>query len=207
MQPDNGGSPITSAKILIKEADGDFSEETVSCNGADSSILAANTCSVPISTLMAAPYNQPWGSSIYVKVTMTNVVGESLESDEGNGAQILTNSDAPINLANNAAQTDATQIGLTWDDAANNGGAAVIDYRIVYDQGSGTNDYVPLATGVYTRNFLATDLTAGTTYKFKVQARNSFGYSDLSVEVSILAAQVPDAPVNLFNQPAVTNSE
>jgi len=207
VKPDNGGSTIASAKILIKEADGDFSEETITCNGADSVILAANSCTVPITTLMAEPFNQPWGSSIYVKVTMTNVVGESLESDEGNGALILTNSDAPVNLANNVAQTDATQIGLTWDESPTNGGAAVEDYRIVYDQGAGTDDYVPLATGVYTRNFIATGLTAGTTYKFKVQGRNTFGYSALSVETSILAAQVPDAPMNLFNQPLVTNSE
>jgi hypothetical protein len=35
-------------------------------------------------------------------------------------------------------------------------------------------------------------LTEGHTYAFKVEARNSVGYSDLSAEVSILAAQLPD---------------
>ena len=39
-----------------------------------------------------------------------------------------------------------------------------------------------------------TGLTTGLTYSFRVQARNSEGYSADSNIVSILAAQVPDAP-------------
>jgi hypothetical protein len=35
-------------------------------------------------------------------------------------------------------------------------------------------------------------LTEGHTYAFKVEARNSVGYGDLSAEVSILAGQLPD---------------
>lgn len=38
-------------------------------------------------------------------------------------------------------------------------------------------------------------VTTGTTYSFKVSARNSVGYSDYSESVSILAAQVPDKPL------------
>jgi len=41
---------------------------------------------------------------------------------------------------------------------------------------------------------MATGLTPGNTYKFKVQSRNSVGYGQLSSEVAILAAQVPDQP-------------
>jgi hypothetical protein len=37
-------------------------------------------------------------------------------------------------------------------------------------------------------------LTPGTTYKFKVQARNSVGLSNYSEDISILAAQVPNQP-------------
>jgi hypothetical protein len=40
--------------------------------------------------------------------------------------------------------------------------------------------------------FTATSLTMGTAYRFKVSARNSVGYSLLSEEVSILAAQEPN---------------
>ena len=42
--------------------------------------------------------------------------------------------------------------------------------------------------------YTAESLTPGNTYKFKVQSRNSVGYSPFSNEVSILAAQVPSTP-------------
>lgn len=40
-----------------------------------------------------------------------------------------------------------------------------------------------------------TELTPGTTYTFKVQAKNSFGTSSYSEAKSILAAQQPDTPL------------
>lgn len=47
-------------------------------------------------------------------------------------------------------------------------------------------------------------LVPGTTYAFKVQARNTVGFSLDSETISILAAKVPDIPINLQNNPAVT---
>jgi hypothetical protein len=49
-------------------------------------------------------------------------------------------------------------------------------------------------------------LTPGTTYKFKVTSRNSVGYSLESEEIEILAAKVPDAPIDLSNNPALTTA-
>ena len=52
----------------------------------------------------------------------------------------------------------------------------MIDYRVSYDQSTG--NYVTLASGIL-EQFYTTDftITAGATYKFKVEARNSVGYS------------------------------
>jgi len=47
-------------------------------------------------------------------------------------------------------------------------------------------------------------LEAGTTYVFKVQARNSVGFSSDSTELSVLAAKLPDSPVSLANVAATT---
>jgi hypothetical protein len=44
----------------------------------------------------------------------TNVVGNSMQSNPGNGGVITTNPDAPVSLANVAAVTSATSIGLIW---------------------------------------------------------------------------------------------
>jgi len=57
---------------------------------------------------MAAPFNLPWGSSVYAKVIATNIYGNSLPSNFGNGAIILTYPDAPTTLQNNLSVSRAT---------------------------------------------------------------------------------------------------
>ena len=65
-----------------------------------------------------------------------------------------------------------------------------------------------LLDGAVTDQFYLTTvtLTAGTTYKFKVTARNEVGSSLDSEVVEILAAKLPDAPINLANVPEVTTA-
>lgn len=52
-----------------------------------------------------------------------------------------------------------------------------------------------LASGLQNKMY-TTDvpLTPGKTYKFRVEARNSVGYSLASVPFAIIASQVPDKP-------------
>lgn len=95
-----------------------------------------------------------------------NVVGTSTASLEGNGAIILTNPDAPHTLANVPSVTLGDRIGLSWLEGGANGGTPVIDYQISQAEEAGT--YAVIATGVTDLSYTATDLTAGTTYKFKV---------------------------------------
>ena len=66
------------------------------------------------------------------------------------------------------------------------GGTIVLDYEISFDQGIDT--WSIIAYGVTEQQYTIVGLTAGTTYKFKVSARNDFGQSDYSSPVSILAA-------------------
>jgi hypothetical protein len=74
-----------------------------------------------------------------------------------------------------------------------NGGSIVIDYRVSFDNGTGTTFYT-LDSNIVTLPYIAKPLTVGVTYTFKVQSRNIFGYSAFSNGVSILAAQIPDKP-------------
>ena len=95
--------------------------------------MSTTSCTVPISVLQAAPYNLPWGSSIYATVAATNVVGSSTASAPGYGAVILTNPDPPISLSNNAAITNSAVIGLTWTAPTAVGGTPIINYRVLWD--------------------------------------------------------------------------
>jgi hypothetical protein len=61
----------------------------------------------------------------------TNVKGESLVSEAGNGAIIVTSPDAPSNLIEKTASRSFTELGMTWDEPYN-GGSAIIEYRVNY---------------------------------------------------------------------------
>ena len=71
----------------------------------------------------------------------------------------------------------------------------MIDYRVTSDQGRGDGVFSSLAINVTATSYTATNLAAGTTYAFKVEARNSYGYSAHSAAAPILCATVPSIPV------------
>lgn len=137
------------------------------------------------------------------KVQAVNSVGSSSDSAE---LSVLAAKlpDAPVSLANVPAQTTATQIGLSWSDGAYNGGSAVIDYEVSYAEAPSGSFSV--FTTVTTQSATVTGLTAGTSYKFYVKSRNIVDQSLQSTEVTILAAQKPDAPTLLANDVGVTNA-
>ena len=145
-----------------------------------------------MAVLRNAPYSLEWGSSIYAKVTATNVYGDSLESLEGNGAVITTQPDQPTNVAEVYDQRSKSTLGLTWVAPVFTGGAVVDDYRVSFaEQGQA---FSVLASGVTDTTYLATDLTAGVTYEFKIEARTSYGYSEFSETITLLCAFKPDPP-------------
>jgi len=165
--PYDGSSSITGYQVTIRQNDDvTFTEESTNCDGLDSTIVTDHSCSVLISDLIVAPFYLEWGDSVYAKVTAINVIGNSLVSDEGNGAIILTIPDAPTDLANDATVTTSSQIGLTWNEGATNGGAAVIDYTINY--GFATGSYTNSIDSITALSNPVTGLTVGVTYKFKV---------------------------------------
>jgi hypothetical protein len=85
-----------------------FSIDISNCNGAVPDVILNTLCTVPIATVRAAPFSQPWGASIYAKVIATNIYGDSTTSSTGNGAVILTSPDAPINVGYNSALCSST---------------------------------------------------------------------------------------------------
>jgi hypothetical protein len=81
---------------------------------------------------------------------------------------------------------EETQITFSWSDGIEDGGSAVIDYKISYSENGST--YSTLETGITIQSYTAISLTPGNIYGLKVSSRNSFGYSALSKEVLITAA-------------------
>lgn len=121
--PPNRGSAITSYTIKFRQSDGTtYTEDKAICDGSLAATRNARSCTIPSVRFTTSPYNIQWGQEIWATVVATNIKGSSLVSDGGNGAVILTNPAAPINLANVPSVTTGYQIGLTWTEAAFNGG-------------------------------------------------------------------------------------
>ena len=193
--PTDNGSVITSYTILILQSDGlTYTEDSVNCDGLDSTIILATQCTIPLSVLTSAPYSLSLTTSVQAKVAATNVKNTSLLSSAGNGATIITTPDAPISLSENTAQRTASTLGLTWTEGNANGGSAIIDYRINYAEQGETYSVL---TSTSSSSYQITGLTAGKTYEFKIEARNEYGYSIFSSTLSLLCATIPAVPTSI----------
>jgi len=87
--------------------------------------------------LLNEPFSLAWGSSVVAKVVAYNLYGDSLTSESGNGAVIITYSDAPINLQETVSARTASSITFSWTAGFKNGGSPVTDYIVSYDGSSG----------------------------------------------------------------------
>lgn len=127
--PFDEGSTITKYEIYIRTNDAvTYSLELTYCDGSVAQIVSDTRCEIPVSTLRVAPFNLYWGDSVYAKVIAFNMYGQSLESDTGNGAIIITYPDAPLFLEEDLNYRDWTTLGLKWNEAYENGGSQISSY-------------------------------------------------------------------------------
>jgi hypothetical protein len=73
----------------------------------------------------------------------------------------------------------------------------VTEYIISYAEQGGS--FSELATTADT-NYLVTSLTSGTTYEFKLESKNEYGYSEYSSTLSLLAAHIPVIPTSVTTE-------
>lgn len=153
----DNGSPLTSYSVYIRQHGTEtYSLETSDCDGASESVLDLQSCTILLLTLEADPFFLVGGDSIWAKVSASNFYGESVLSNAGNNAYYTTEPDAPLNLAEDVSKRTSTKVGLTWEDAVNNGGMPVIDYRIKQRVAEGTYSYI--AIGLTQKSFTPSGL-------------------------------------------------
>ena len=93
---------------------GDGSSYTSELTHCDMTASTATTCIIPVTSLRSPPFSLEWGASVYAKVVATNMYGDSLISDEGNGAIITTTPDRPLNLAEDTTLRTKSTLAITW---------------------------------------------------------------------------------------------
>lgn len=130
------GSPILGYKVFIRWQDGTYTEEETNCDGSNEIIFANTQCTIPLEVLMAHPFNLQWGSSIYASIVAYNLVGDSPNSDVGNGAIVIVSTvpDPPRYVARSSTiSLDMTRISIVWEDGASDGNQPILDYRVSFD--------------------------------------------------------------------------
>jgi hypothetical protein len=142
--------------------------------------------------LQGAPWNYVWGQSIFAKIIASNIYGDSIVSELGNGARLITYPDAPISVQEDIPNRAPNSISLKWTEGINSGGSVINDYRVSMTQGS--DPYQVIETAALTTAYTATGLNAGEYYKFKIESRNDAHHSDFSQDIELLCASIPSKP-------------
>jgi hypothetical protein len=201
-KPSEYGSPVHAYTILVQAAPAGAATEGVftsaapgHCNGADPSIVAAASCSIPLAVLRASPFNLPFDAPIIAIVGAHNANGPPYDpqayaglasAPSAIGARIQT---APVRMAapTRGALTSESQLHIQWTELtthAETGGAEVTSYYLEWDKGSydavaGTRSWYDLvgATSNYmqTEFTVTTDVVAGGEYAVRVSAVNAHG--------------------------------
>lgn len=87
--PESNGSPINAYIIELRDHDGEYHLQTTYCDGSSSAVRLATSCTIPLSVLIAEPFNMALGDHIFAKITAVNLYGVSLESVPGDGAAMV----------------------------------------------------------------------------------------------------------------------
>ena len=169
----NGGSPITD--YIVKR----------STNGGTNWTRIDSTVSTLTSYVATGLTN---GTAYVFKVIAVNAVGISLPSATSSPVTPVSVPSAAVLLSVVAGNTTAT---LTWTAPVSNGGSPITDYIVKRSTNSGTT-WTRIVRPVSTlTSYVATGLTNGTAYVFKVIAVNAIGISLPSAASSPVTPALP----------------
>ena len=157
----DGGSPITSYKVY---RDGGLLTTTTATSYTDNAVVNGVTYSYQVSAV--------------------NALGEGTKSAPQSATpHAITVPGAPTGLsASHSGGPKSGKIALSWSAPANDGGAAITNYRIYRGTTSGGETLLTTVGNVL--SYLDTGLTQGTTYYYKVAAVNSVGTGAQSNEAN-----------------------
>jgi hypothetical protein len=135
----------------------------------------------------------------FFRVFARNVAGQSTSSSNTASAIARVKPSVVRNVAVTAGASG--QLRLSWLAPASTGGASITDYVIARSL-NGSTGWTTLADGVNTATtYIATGLTNGTRYYFRIYAKNVAGFSVATSPVLGVPRTVPTAPRTLVAAP------
>jgi hypothetical protein len=89
LAPHDGSDTITAYLIEILDSTGGWEAESTYCDGTDSSVISALTCTVPMSVLRASPYSLGFDALVEVRASAQNSYGwGTVSGTNAVGAQV-----------------------------------------------------------------------------------------------------------------------
>jgi len=192
--PDARGSVITSFKIEIANKLGTTWSTDAACDGSVPAAPGALRCVILMSTLTAAPFSYIFDDVVYVRVSAANYYGFGALSPESDstGARIRV---VPAQMSAATEDPSSTDVTVTMNwialTGANAGNSDVIAYSLYWDNG---NSLVPAdieLTDALVTSFTVNGVTGGQAYRFRVRARNIYGYGPYSAETIVIPDDAP----------------
>lgn len=149
-----------------------------------------------MSVFTTAPYSLAQDALIVVRVSATNTYGYGATSTVNSAGAVVRLAPLSMVTPSRGSGTSTSQIEVDWTalTVPTNGGSAITSYHLLWDAGTGTidADLVGLVSSYTSTSFtVTTSVTLGGSYKFKLRARNVYGWGPYSSEFVILASDVP----------------
>lgn len=190
--PHDGSDAIVEYKIEIKQNDGNWYHETTHCVGTSATLLSTRQCTVPMSALTASPLSLAFDALVEVRASARNAFDWSIVSPTNTaGAKIRS---VPYQMSKpTVTSLSESVVDLSWTalTSPTTGNSAILSYQVYWDNGGGTPN-IQLLDALQT-TLQVTGLTGGTTYRFKIRARNIYGYAAaFSDALVVLASDKPD---------------
>jgi len=141
--------------------------------------------------------NLPSGFTYLFMVKSANDAGESSLSSASDPIYAVEEPGIPQNLR--IISRSSSQIKISWDAPATTGGLPLTGYLVYTAEGSAEyaeDASAPSKSNAKIRTYEITSATAGTLYSFKIAAKNSIYTSLVSRPMKIIAADLPEKPVN-----------
>ena len=141
------------------------------------------------------------GIEYQFRIKAVNVVGPSPPSEIISATPSIP-PDSPTDLIATPGNTEVT---LSWNEPADHGGSALLDYLIQYRTSADTEWTVFPDEVSDVQSATVTGLTNGIEYQFQISSINVVGVGPESEIVSATPLPVTDAPDNLVAEPSNTN--
>lgn len=147
-------------------------------------------------TVLRATFGLSISDTVNSVVYAHNARGWSASSPIASGVTIATE---PSQMASptRGSSTTASQIEVTWTalTSPSNGDSTILTYNLQWDAGTNGGTwyhlvgYSPSSTG--TSYTITSGITTGTSYLFRVRAKNIYGWGTYSDSASIKPSSVP----------------